>query len=63
MPSGTFTASAVVSDGTAIPHYRDRDHTGFESDENIELDEVIGPWGEGTSLHAVLDELWALVTT
>lgn len=62
MPSGTFAANAVITDGLQ-KHYRDRDHIGFESDENIELDTQIGPWPAGTDLHTVLDELWTIANS
>jgi hypothetical protein len=60
MPSGSFTASAVIHGGR-WQHHRLRDHFGVESDLYIVLNERLGPWEEGTPIHFVIDDLLARI--
>lgn len=60
MPSGTFTANAIIHGGR-WQHHRLRDHFGVESDLYIVLNERLGPWEEGTPIHFVIDDLLARI--
>jgi hypothetical protein len=61
MAEGTFTLNAYVTDGDLLRHYRDRDHEGFLWDDEVVLDQDIGPWKTGTTLRQVLLDLWSFV--
>lgn len=58
-----FTLDAFIANDSSLKHYRDRDHTGLESDTNIVLDDDVGSFTSGTDLHTVLAALWAAGTT
>ena len=52
-----FTLNAWVISGRHR-HHRTRDHFGADSDLYITLDEPVGPWGAGTPVKFVIQDLY-----
>lgn len=58
MPTGTFTASAVIVGGRQR-HHRTRDHFGTEEDDVVVLSAAIGKYAAGTTVATMLADLVA----
>jgi hypothetical protein len=71
--AGSFTLNAtlgalgfkmdafIVDNNALLRHFRERDHTGTLLDTSVVLMSNLGPWPAGTTLHAILVDLWASV--
>jgi hypothetical protein len=62
MPSSTKTLDSWVIGGRHR-HHRTRDHFGADSDLYITIEQPIGPWGSGTPVKYVLEDLYARMAT
>lgn len=56
-----FTLDAWVVSGRHR-HHRDRDHFGADSDLYVAIDEPIGPWGAGTPVKYVIEDLYERIS-
>lgn len=54
----SFTIDAVITDGDALRHYRDRDHNKTQGDTHVVVDAAFGWYEIGTTLDVVLADLW-----
>jgi len=61
MPTATFTADAVFTDGLAQRHDRTRDHHGTMLDTSIVLSATIGTVTAGSTLADFLDALYVRI--
>jgi hypothetical protein len=62
MPEFSFTLDAVIvldPGGQRWRHHRERDHTGADRAIYVMLDRNVGPYGEGTNVQLVIEDLYA----